>query len=115
MRRLACKRVTALARGACPSAPERDRCLPNPIPKPPATALKADPAEFGDWPSTSSNAPLTLPIFPAVTPMRHRTNPRLAQLKTAAWQSISGDSIASAKAWVHIASVQLLIRRLACS
>jgi putative transposase len=66
-------------------------------------------------PSTSSNAPLTLPVF-------NCCHTRWVVERTLAWLNRNRrlakhfeDSIASAKAWVHIASVQLLIRRLACS
>jgi len=69
-------------------------------------------AKFGDWTlSKSSNAPLTRPDF-KLLPRRWVVERTLAWLNRN--RRLAKDfeaSIASAKAWVYIASVQLLMRR----
>jgi hypothetical protein len=61
-----------------------------------------------------SNASLTRPDFNCCHGDGSSNEPSLGSIETAAYPKIFEASIASAKAWVYIASVQLLVRRLSC-
>jgi transposase len=75
------------------------------------TCVKLSP-NSANGPSRSSNAPLMLLAFNCCRAAGSSNEPWLGPIETAAWRRISKRQL-RAKAWVYIASVQLLIRRLA--
>ena len=71
-------------------------------------------AKFGQWTIEIVKRAADAAGFSSCHAAGSSSEPWLGSIETDAWPKDFEASIASAKAWVYIASVQLLVRRLSC-